>query len=296
MEYGSGTPTGTASAVTGAWGHLKGTWTVENSLTTSDRRLKQNIKPLFRELQELQGTSSRGGVLTSRSKTTQVHQHAATTSANSTKTRDPEEVISSSDAEDEVGILLIRKLRPVSFHYKDGVESKLSRFGFVAQEVETVLPALVSQAPSGYKVLNLKDLIAVLTLGLQNLETKTSSVAAGSLEAKISNLATTVDADDKSLKTRLVRLLEDVKTELEHEDPSREVEDPVHGKNSSPRGKNSSPRGENNSTSSSSTMSTSAPSTGSLTTTLDVESEEAAAWMPLLERLLREADIQLVQR
>ena len=84
-----------------------------------------------------------------------------------------------------------------------------NRFGFVAQEVETVLPALVSTTPSGYKVLNLKDLISVLTLGLQSLERVTAD-----LEREVAKLDGRVESDHRELTQRVSAAEEELFGEL----------------------------------------------------------------------------------
>lgn len=66
---------------------------------------------------------------------------------------------------------LLRELRPVSFHLKRGPEAKHLKFGFIAQELETVFPNLVrgSETDNTMTVSN-QDLIAVLTLAVQSLQ------------------------------------------------------------------------------------------------------------------------------
>merc|ERR1711988_739159 len=65
---------------------------------------------------------------------------------------------------------LIRFLRPVAFRYKRASESKHSRFGFIAQELQAVLPDLVHEdSRNGMKSVRYNDLVAVLAVGLQSL-------------------------------------------------------------------------------------------------------------------------------
>eukprot|EP00427_Karlodinium_veneficum_P018485 CAMPEP_0169144276 /NCGR_PEP_ID=MMETSP1015-20121227/46151_1 /TAXON_ID=342587 /ORGANISM="Karlodinium micrum, Strain CCMP2283" /LENGTH=242 /DNA_ID=CAMNT_0009211507 /DNA_START=62 /DNA_END=788 /DNA_ORIENTATION=- len=61
---------------------------------------------------------------------------------------------------------LLRELRPVSFKFKDGPEAKHSRYGFVAQEIEKVLPEMV-HTRNEEKYVVYQDMIAVLTLASQ---------------------------------------------------------------------------------------------------------------------------------
>lgn len=82
-------------------------------------------------------------------------------------------------------------MRPVSFRYKSNTESKYSRFGFVAQELEGLLPSVVhSDMETGFKYVLHTDVLAVLTLGLQVLET-----TANQTENDISALGSKVDKD-----------------------------------------------------------------------------------------------------
>lgn len=65
----------------------------------------------------------------------------------------------------------MRELRPVSFNLKHGPEAKHLKFGFIAQELETVFPNLVrTVGKDDTKAVASQDLIAVLTLALQTLQ------------------------------------------------------------------------------------------------------------------------------
>merc|ERR1712070_447463 len=73
---------------------------------------------------------------------------------------------------------VLRELRPVSFAFKKGAEAKAdtkeSRWGFVAQELERVLPGLVRSEGEGPKAIIYQDLVAVLTLSAQTLQERAS--------------------------------------------------------------------------------------------------------------------------
>lgn len=128
--------------VTSLGGTLHGAWSSDATVTTSDRRLKRNIEPLYRTIQ--QRATARGGA-------------PAPTPTGSLK-------------EQPVGWLL-RELRPVSFNLKHGPEAKYLKFGFIAQELETVFPNLVrTVGTDDTKAVASQDLIAVLTLALQTLQ------------------------------------------------------------------------------------------------------------------------------
>jgi hypothetical protein len=61
----------------------------------------------------------------------------------------------------------VLKLNPVSFYWKDENMDKEKHFGFVAQEVEEVLPELVRQDSQGKKTLNYNELIPYLVRAIQ---------------------------------------------------------------------------------------------------------------------------------
>lgn len=144
-------------------GTLHGTWTIDNSLTTSDRRLKKSIVPLYRALMEaspaLRGSSGA----------------AATAVAPGTGSRAAE----AAGLERASGVgWVLRQLRPVSFKFKHGPEAKYSRFGFVAQELQQVLPSIVHGTGDEHLSVAYQDMIAVLTLASQMLQAKVESLEA----------------------------------------------------------------------------------------------------------------------
>jgi hypothetical protein len=157
----------------GAFGHLDGTWSCDSGTCitmTSDRRLKYQVHPLFKELSNVARKSE------------QRHWQSL-----------DEDLQKDADT-----LAVIQQLRPVGYKYKKAAESKYSRFGFVAQEVESLLPALTITDPRGYKHLHLKDLIAVLTLGLQSIDRVTTA-----LDAEITALDQRVDADHELIDPRI---------------------------------------------------------------------------------------------
>lgn len=130
--------------VTANGGTLHGAWSAEASITTSDRRLKRNIQPLYQTI--------------------------------ATRARDRWESDSGAQpaadklSEGEQVKWLLRELRPVSFQLKRGPEAKYLKFGFIAQELEAVFPNLVRTVGDNTKAVASQDLIAVLTLAFQNLQ------------------------------------------------------------------------------------------------------------------------------
>lgn len=134
-------------------GTLHGEWLFENPVTTSDRRLKTDIKPLYRTIAESDAGVSSPAIRSS--------------SGGSAK-------------EQRAGVVdwVLRELRPVSFVFKKGAEakteSKENRYGFVAQELEKVLPGIVRGEGEGPKAVVYQDLVAVLTLSAQTLQERAS--------------------------------------------------------------------------------------------------------------------------
>lgn len=142
LELYAGTQKGLT--VTANGGNFHGAWAAEATITTSDRRLKRNIEPLYRTMAD-------------RARDRWSSSSAAATSATKPK--------------DQPVNWLLRELRPVSFHLKRGAEAKYLKFGFIAQELETVFPNLVrTLGDDQTKAVASQDLIAVLMLAAQNLQ------------------------------------------------------------------------------------------------------------------------------
>lgn len=77
-----------------------------------------------------------------------------------------EDTIVNASTRSKVANWVLRELRPVSFFLKRGPEAKHVRYGFVAQEVERILPGMVRDH-NQRKYLVYQDLVAVLTLTAQ---------------------------------------------------------------------------------------------------------------------------------
>lgn len=143
--------------VTSIGGQLHGAWASEATVTTSDRRLKKNIEPLYRTI-AAQARDRWNQKPTAKDDALQ--SPAASTDATG---RPP------------IGWLL-RELRPVSFYLKRGPEAKYLKFGFIAQELESVFPNLVRTVGDDQtKAVAMQDLVAVLTLALQSLQKELES-------------------------------------------------------------------------------------------------------------------------
>lgn len=118
---------------------LLGIWNSDNDVITSDRRKKQGIQPLRRTLQEYIKATEENATGGPRAK-----------------------------AKGDGALWMLRQLRPVSYSFKKSSESKYMRFGFIADEVESVMPQLVRNLPDqntglmDQKGLALQDMLALL--------------------------------------------------------------------------------------------------------------------------------------
>jgi len=153
-------------------GALHGVWYADNLVHTSDRRLKTSIRPLMDVFNEMAGRK---------------------------------------DDKDGAAWVL-RELRPVSYHFKTGVESKLQRFGFIADDVAQTMPQVIRETPARYKGIAYQDLIAVLTAVLQSVTQRVEIADSGaqeqrlrleSLEASLSRLEATLDRHAAIMEARL---------------------------------------------------------------------------------------------
>jgi hypothetical protein len=117
-------------------GQFHGTWIAQNAVSVSDRRLKTNIRELASTLQNRSMGRQAG----------------------------------------DGPLWILRQMRPVSYNFREGFGNNMTRFGFVADELQQVLPEVVRAIPqrmmpnsSGGGVLSVayQDLIAVLAVALK---------------------------------------------------------------------------------------------------------------------------------
>lgn len=129
-------------------GIMHGSWMSEASLITSDRRMKKEIVPLQRTLRNIIPV------------TPQEAQERRTKASDLAK-----------GAGGDGAQWLLRQLRPVSYSFRKGAESKYMRFGFIADELESVVPQVVRTTGGGEvkdkKAIVYQDLIALLTAATQ---------------------------------------------------------------------------------------------------------------------------------
>lgn len=81
------------------------------------------------------------------------------------------------------GINILKKLRPVTYSFKDNYLAKFSptstkEMGLLAQEVETVLPEIVMTDEEGKKLINYTALIPVLINAIQSLQSQVDALKA----------------------------------------------------------------------------------------------------------------------
>lgn len=125
---------------------FNGLWKSDGMITHSDRRLKGSVKPLLRGL--------------------------------GTKKADADSRASAS--------WQLRELRPVSYRLREAPEAKAigsERLGFVAQEVQKVMPSVVKGEGGETRGVMMEDLIAIFTATLQKQQARTEV-----LEAKVDAL------------------------------------------------------------------------------------------------------------
>jgi hypothetical protein len=143
-------------------GVLHGSWSAESAVVTSDRRLKKEIVPLQRTLRDV---AKKRWPLASGGKATNGNPLSSASAK-----KDGNEI--SAKSEGDGAIWLLRQLRPVSYSFRKGRESKYMRFGFVADELESVLPQVVrsvgNQEVEDQKAVVYQDLIALLAAGIQS--------------------------------------------------------------------------------------------------------------------------------
>jgi len=120
----------------GTGNKLIGSWTADDVISSSDRRLKTDIKPLRRTLKDFVKANQKQ--------------------------------IGAEKPKGDGALWMLRQLRPVSYSFKKGAESKYMRFGFIADELETTVPQVVRNMVdketglTDKKGVILEDMIALL--------------------------------------------------------------------------------------------------------------------------------------
>jgi hypothetical protein len=173
LEMYTGSTRTLSSTSTG--GTLHGAWSADVAISTSDRRLKKDIEPLEDALSREQARSA-----------------------------------DVDDQQQSSVSWVLRELRPVAYRFSRGAESKYMRLGFVAQELEDVLPMLtrpLSDDADAHKGVVMTDLIAVLVsharmsqekLEEHTRELKTLRARVAALEGLLARVEHRVDTLERS--------------------------------------------------------------------------------------------------
>jgi hypothetical protein len=80
----------------------------------------------------------------------------------------PSDIILKDNIE-KINIDDFNKLNPVSFTFKDDEKNK-KHYGFIAQELETVYPELVTNTELGFKSVNYIEMIPILLSQMKNMQ------------------------------------------------------------------------------------------------------------------------------
>jgi len=163
-------------------GTLHGTWYSDTVISVSDRRLKRNIMPLAETLTD--NYKQRGGPASSQ------HEGGLWNGNNNDTSNNNATSLQLGETPDTKSLdWVLRQLRPVSYHFKKGSDAKNMRFGFIADEMEKVLPQVVRELPDQEdaevdpilgkkKGIVYPDLIAVLTAMMRDFSGQLKAVQA----------------------------------------------------------------------------------------------------------------------
>jgi hypothetical protein len=106
------------------------------------------------------------------------------------------------------GLADVMQLNPVSYNWKFQDDATIKTLGFLAQDVETILPGLVSTDSNGLKSLNTIGMIPVLAKAIQEQQLQIDEIKLSSSSASISNA-------EWSALTSLVDTLKQVLADLQ---------------------------------------------------------------------------------
>ena len=87
---------------------------------------------------------------------------------------------------EQINIDDFNKLNPVSFTFKDDEQHK-KHYGFIAQELETVYPELVTDTELGFKFVNYIELIPILLSQMKNMQVEIDKLKEDILKMKNEN-------------------------------------------------------------------------------------------------------------
>jgi hypothetical protein len=75
-------------------------------------------------------------------------------------------------------LLRVKELNPVHFRYKDQPVDSLPKLGFIAQEMEAVLPEVVGLGPEGMKGIQEGCLVALLAQAIKEQQAQIDALRA----------------------------------------------------------------------------------------------------------------------
>jgi len=160
-------------------GTLHGVWDADNALSLSDRRLKKDIVPLQRTLRDAL-SNALSDAASDKDKVDGAMDAGLQQLSGAKAALKP-----GASAADST-LWLLRQLRPVSYHFKKGAESKYMRFGFIADELESVVPQVVRSVGNrdyeDQKAVVYQDLIALLVAASQSQTQKLDEQSAKIVE------------------------------------------------------------------------------------------------------------------
>jgi hypothetical protein len=177
-------------------GILHGQWNADNAISTSDRRLKTHIMPLQRTLRDV--IAPRG-------------EKKAPTSAAGANATAVAQANGGKAASGDGALWLLRQLRPVSYSFRKGFDSKYMRFGFIADELESVVPEVVRNTKDrdvpDQKGVVYQDLIALLAAASQSQQKMIESLETMQLRMmdeimKLSAHQAKLDREEEELKKK----------------------------------------------------------------------------------------------
>jgi tetrahydromethanopterin S-methyltransferase subunit G len=96
---------------------------------------------------------------------------------------------------------IVRQLRPITYRFRSGPDAKVPRMGFIAQDVEQLLPSLVRTSDIGRKAILLEDLLALAVSAVQEVEAATVV-----LQQRVDKLEKRVEHEVTSLRNNIGEL------------------------------------------------------------------------------------------